>query len=136
ALTEQALADHMSTGERLEVPYLMSLLVECLARRGETQNGLARLNSAIALARTTGEAWYNAELHRLEGEPLLRASPADVEGPTQCFTKAIDLTRAQNAGIWELRASVSLARLKLALGRREECRVLLEALLLSGFDMN
>src|SRR4029450_623008 len=40
SLVEQALADHTATGERLEVPYLMSLRVECLAERGRLPDGL------------------------------------------------------------------------------------------------
>jgi class 3 adenylate cyclase/predicted ATPase len=131
-LIEEALADHMSTGERLEVPYLMSLLVECLAGRGDMQNALARLGGAVALARSTGEAWYDAELYRLEGELLLGASPADVDRPAQRFVEALELARRQNARIWELRASVSLARLMLAIGKREESRRLIEPLL-AGF---
>jgi predicted ATPase len=87
------------------------------------------VRSAVALAGSTGEAWYDAELHRLEGELLLHSSPDEAGEAAEKFLKALKIARSQGAGTWELRAGLSLARLKRSLGKREDARTLLEPLL-------
>jgi predicted ATPase len=132
SLVEQALADHTATGERLEVPYLMSLRVECLAERGRLPDGLAALAQAMALAESTGEAWFDAELYRLRGEVLLRDAAGDAAA-TECFQRALEIARAQGARTWELRAGLSLARQLIARRKRAAVRTLLEPML-RGFE--
>ena len=44
----------------------------------------------------------------------------------QCFVEAIDVARQQGALFWELRAAISLARLKESQGRRNEARKVLQ----------
>jgi predicted ATPase len=62
----------------------------------------------------TGETWWQAEVHRLKGELLLNAECglriAELS-PEDCFRKAIDMARNQQAKSLELRAATSLARL-------------------------
>jgi predicted ATPase len=128
SLVEQALADHTATGERLEVPYLMSLRVECLAERVRLQDGLAALAQAMALAESTGEAWFDAELHRLKGEILLRESRGDAAA-TESFQRALDIARTQGARTWELRAGLSLARLLIAKRKHAAAHALLAPIL-------
>jgi predicted ATPase len=128
SLVEQALADHTATGERLEVPYLMSLRVECLAERGRLPDGLAALDQAMALAESTGEAWFDAELHRLQGEILLREPRGDTAA-TESFQRALDIAHAQGARTWELRAGLSLARLLIARRKRTAGHALLAPIL-------
>jgi hypothetical protein len=72
--------------------------------------------------RTTGERVWEAELLRLEGELRLAASPHDVAEALDCFRRAIEIARRQAARSWELRAALSLARLHVAEGRRDEAR--------------
>jgi predicted ATPase len=53
------------------------------------------------------------------------------------FRKAIDIARPQSAKLWELRTSVSLARLLAQTGRRDEARAMLTAIynwFTEGFD--
>ena len=76
----------------------------------------------MRLARTTGERVWEAELVRLEGELRLAASPDDVAEALECFRRAIEIARRQAARSWELRAALSLARLLVAEGRRDEAR--------------
>ena len=64
----------------------------------------------------TGERWYEAELYRLKGELTASVtSPTShkskVEEAEECFLKAIDIARKQQAKSLELRAAMSLARL-------------------------
>ena len=49
-------------------PYHLGLLAEALGKAGRAQEGLTVLGEALATARRTGERWYDAELHRLQGE--------------------------------------------------------------------
>jgi len=106
---EQALADHRATGERLEVPYFIGLLAECYGTVGQPEKGLAALDEAFELANSTGEAWFDAELHRIKGELHLIASPDDPAEAIRCFQSALNVARSQGARTWELRAGLSLA---------------------------
>jgi predicted ATPase len=87
------------------------------------------LDEALALLGRTGERWFEAEVHRLRGELHLPAAqhresgdPARAEA---CFDRAIEIARSQEARLWELRASLSLARLWRDQDRPAEARALL-----------
>jgi predicted ATPase len=47
----------------------------------------------------------------VSGELALRAPPHDRSRATHCFTTALTLARLRSTKLWELRASVSMARL-------------------------
>jgi predicted ATPase len=54
-----------------------------------------------------------------------------------CFRKAIELARVQSTKVWELRATMSLARLLDRQGRRDEARTMLADIynwFTEGFD--
>ena len=54
-----------------------------------------------------------------------------------CFRQAIEIARHQQVRWWELRATVSLARLRRKLGRHEEARMMLGQIynwFTEGFD--
>ena len=56
---------------------------------------------------------YQAELHRLRGELLLaRDGLAAAEEALECFHRAMQLGREKGALAWELRAAMSLVRLR------------------------
>jgi predicted ATPase len=74
---------------------------------------------------------WKPELHRLRGELLLRSGTGSPEAAAEAFGAALDLARDQGSLALELRAAVSLARLRLAAGRPDEVRSLLEPLLAS-----
>jgi class 3 adenylate cyclase/predicted ATPase len=102
---------------------------------GEIETGLGLLCEAIQAVEETDERVFEAELHRLRGDLLLqsqRRSEAESE-----FTKALEISRKQQAKSWELRAATSLARLHRDQGRRAEARDLLApvyAWFTEGFD--
>ena len=94
---------------------------------------------------------YEAELYRLRGELLLNAKCGirNVESNPQsavynpqleaeeCFQKAIDIARRQQAKSWELRAVMSLSRLWQKQGKKEEAHQLLAEIygwFIEGFD--
>ena len=71
--------------------------------------------------------FQEAELHRLKGELLLAESPDQAAAAEDCFRRAIETARRQQSKAWELRATMSLARLWQRQGRRDEARRMLAA---------
>ena len=64
-----------------------------------------------------------AELNRQRGQLLQRQG--HTEAAEELYGKALSIAREQDAKLWELRAAVSLARLRRAQGRCAEARDLL-----------
>jgi predicted ATPase len=58
---------------------------------------------------------------------LLAASPDQVAAADDCFRQAIETARRQQSKAWELRATMSLARLWQRTGRCDEARHALAA---------
>jgi predicted ATPase len=107
-----------ASGAGLYEPYLLGLQADALRRGSRARESLEVLDEALARAGESNEGWFKAELHRLRGEALaFLGQPRDAE---ECFSQAIATAREQSAKSWELRASVSLARLWRGEGRRAE----------------
>ena len=70
----------------------------------------------------TGERVSQAEILRLRGEVMLAQDPKNEGAAEECFRRAIDVARGQQARSWELRAAVSLGRLLLKRGSTAEAR--------------
>src|SRR6266508_1543075 len=122
AQIRRGLAAYGSTGAHLFVPYFLSLLARACLKLGQLDEGLRVIGEALERARTTGERVWEAELIRLEGELRLAAAPDDVAEALDCFRRAIEIARSQAARSWELRAALSLARLLVAEGQRDEAK--------------
>jgi predicted ATPase len=75
----------------------------------------------------TGEGLHGAELHRLQGEFLLRRDAAEntCREAETCFHRALTIAQGQKARSLELRAVMSLVRLYRQQGRPTEARPLL-----------
>jgi predicted ATPase len=105
-------------------PYNLGLLAEASGKAGRAQEGLAVLAEALATARRTGERWYEADLYRLKGELMLEPLEFGVPSPETeaeaCFEQAIDIARRQGTRLFELRAAVSLGRLRMRQGKKQE----------------
>jgi predicted ATPase len=122
AQMRQGLADWQATGALSHRPYQLALLAEALAREGRAGEGLAAVGEGLALASATGERFWEAELHRLQGEIVPAGAGAPAEGP---LLRSLDVARRQQARSLELRAAVSLGRLYRQQGRQAEARPLL-----------
>ena len=101
---------------------------------------LNTLTEALTLVDKAGQRYYEAELHRLRGELLLNAE-CGVQSAAltleECFQKALDVARRQQAKSWELRAATSLARLWQQQDKRQEAYELLAPVygwFTEGFD--
>ncbi|MGE0825075.1 MAG: AAA family ATPase [Candidatus Binatia bacterium] len=141
AQLRQGLSDHQKREEALGRPYDLALLAQAHQRRGEGKEALATLTEAFATVARTGERVYEAELYRLKGEFTLQSKVQSlrwrVKSAEECFLKAIDIARTQQAKSWELRATISLARLWRSQGRRTEAHQWLAKIyhwFIEGFD--
>ena len=78
-----------------------------------------------------------AELYRLKGELLLLQNASGATEAESCFREAIEIAQRQQAKSWELRATMSLARLLATQGKRAEARTMLAEIygwFTEGFD--
>jgi predicted ATPase len=114
SLLRSGSAAYRATGAETWVPYYIALLAKVCEIEGQIEE------SSIA---KTGERWYEAELNRHKGELLLRQGHS--EAVEQLYRKAFSIAREQEAKLWELRAALSLARLRCDQGRRAEAYDLL-----------
>jgi ATP/maltotriose-dependent transcriptional regulator MalT len=130
ATLREAFATCRRTGWRASYPEFMGALAEGLAGLGQLDEALDAVNDAVTSAGrgAEGQVWYVPELLRLKGELLLRQG-IDRSGVAaeDCFGQAVAMAREQGALLWELRVTLSLARLKLARGRQNEATELLQS---------
>jgi predicted ATPase len=104
---------------------LEAALAEAEASAGETDAGLGRLGDAFAELERTEERFYEAEMHRIRGEILLKRDPADTGAAEQSLQTAIAIARSQKARSFELRAALSLAKLYRAASRDADAQAVL-----------
>jgi class 3 adenylate cyclase/predicted ATPase len=126
-----------ATGARLRRPYYLGLLAQAYSKTGNVQEATAHLAEALALVETSSERWWQAELHRLQGEALLTRTGDSQAQACCCFERAVDISRQHKVRSLELRAATSLARLWRDQGRRVQAHDLLAPIygwFTEGFD--
>ena len=106
------------------MPSFEAALAEAEASAGETDAGLQRLHDALAESEHP-ERWYEAEMHRIRGEILLRRDPPDTAAAEQSLQAAIAIAQSQKARSFELRAALALATLYRAADRHADARAVL-----------
>jgi predicted ATPase len=121
----QGLADLRATGAGLWQPCFLALIAEACNKVNRIDEGLTVLDQALGIVRERAERFYEAELHRLRGELLLRCNPADISASETCFQTAIAIARDQQGMSLKLRAATSLARLWAERGERRQAQDLL-----------
>ncbi|MDQ4076490.1 MAG: AAA family ATPase [Chloroflexota bacterium] len=106
------LATCQATGVTIDHPYYLALLADAYGKDGQIDAGLDTLSEALEMARNSKAFFYEAELHRLQGELLLQANAANnLEEAEMNFQQALKVAHRQGARILELRALGSLGRL-------------------------
>jgi predicted ATPase/class 3 adenylate cyclase len=128
AQIREGLAMWQATGAGFLVPYFRSLLAEVYGRSGAVKEGLDLVTEALDRVEETGERWFEAELHRMMGELMLRLPSSDPIAAEERFGHAAATARQQGAKLWELRAATRLARLWRQQGRHGEAHDLLAPL--------
>ena len=124
----QGLAAYRAIGTRWIQPYFLALLAEAYGNAEQVHEGLHVMTEALDVIGTTREFAWEAELYRIKGELLLNAKGERRNTgwtPEDCFKKALDVARGQQAKSWELRAAMSLSRLWQLQGKFDDARKLL-----------
>jgi predicted ATPase len=129
--------DRRARRSEVHRPCFLSLLAETHGKLGQVEEGLTLLAEALATVDKTGECYWEAELHRRKGELLLMQQIQNVVEAEECFRKALDIARRQQAKSLELRAATSLSRLWQQQAKKEEAYRLLADIygwFTEGFD--
>jgi len=147
SLIQQGIASWRAIGAEISVPTFLSFLADAYRENGVPQKGLEVLIEAFAVARRTGDCWWEAELYRLKGELLLQSKVQSFKSDLRklrlgtknpqsaicnlqseaeaAFQTALTIARQQQAKSLELRAAVSLSRLWQQQGKEVNARQLL-----------
>ena len=131
-----ALAAYRATGARFQSTSHLILLAQALTACGRHDEGLSALREAEVLVDETGERYLEAEIHRLQGNLLLARGGSD-RAVEASYSKALEVSRAQEARPLELRAAADLARLWAGRGNRARAADLLAPIcswFTEGFD--
>ena len=126
---------YRAIGQEAWMPFFICLHAAACEIAGRVQESLALVDEALQIAARTGERWFLAELIRHKGQLLLRQGHSDAA--EELYRKALSIAEEQEAKLWELRAAMSLARLRRDQGRRAEARELLAPVygwFTEGFD--
>jgi predicted ATPase len=104
-------------------PEFLGSLAEGLAATERFPEALAAIEEALDRSDRHGERWYLPELLRVKGELLIQC--AGDEGSSTAerfFLEAIEVSRRQGALFWELRAALSLARMRVMHDQPDDAR--------------
>ena len=126
-----------STGLTLWMPVWVSYLARAYADLGQFGDAWRCIGEAMATVETTGEIWYEAELHRMAGEIAVLSPELEAAKAQAYFERALAVAREQQAKSWELRATMSMARLWRDQGKPQQARELLAPVygwFTEGFD--
>jgi predicted ATPase len=104
---------------------------------GRPDDGLNAAAEALAFGNENEDRCWEAETRRLTGDLLLLQEDSNAAEAQNCFERAVAIARKQSAKSWELRATVSLARLLASQGGRDVARTMLADIynwFTEGFD--
>jgi predicted ATPase len=120
------------------VAHLMLVtLAETCGKNGRADDGLDLVAQGLSTAEHTGQKMAEAELYRLKGEMMMIKNRGNVAEAERHLRIAIEVARRQGARLFELRATVSLARVLRDTNRRDEARAMLAEIynwFTEGFD--
>jgi predicted ATPase len=131
ARLREGMAAYRATGTTLYLSGFLRMSAEAHARIGRNSAALEQIHEAFQVMEATSQRWDEAEIHRVHGGLLLAAG--DAEGAAASFRRAQAIARQQGAGLWELRATCDLARLRAEQGAWREAHDLV-ARVYAGFD--
>jgi class 3 adenylate cyclase/predicted ATPase len=134
---DAGLSAFRSTGATLFVPNFLSWLITAYAEAGRPDDARHCVGEALALVETGGEKWLEAEINRIAGEVARLSPERDTAKAEVDFEHALSVARQQQAKSFELRASMSLARLWRDQGKVQQARELLAPVygwFTEGFD--
>jgi predicted ATPase len=117
---------------------LLAALAAAFASAGQAARGLAVADEALASLDASDERWIVAEVLRLKGELVLLHDVPDATAVAEDhFRQSLEWAARQGALAWELRTTMSLARLRHRQRKTSDARKLLTAVyerFTEGFD--
>jgi predicted ATPase len=118
-LLERGLGALRAAGIQAYRPLFGAMLSDATLLAGDERAAFTHLQEALHASATTGEVWFDAELHRRLGGVLLKLGRCNAQvGST--LLRALEIGRSQSARLFELRAARDLARLWRGQGRGSE----------------
>jgi predicted ATPase len=126
-----------STGSTVWAPLYSANLATAHSQLGQFDDAWRCIGEAMTSVETTKEKWSEAEVNRMAGEIALLSPQPDAPRAEAYFERALAVARQQQAKSWELRASMSLARLWRDQGKVQKARELLAPVygwFTEGFD--
>jgi len=108
---EAALEAQRAIGTTEDFPVYYDMLAEVLALLGRVDDACAAIERAFEAAKSSGLAYWNAELHRRRAELLWQRAGRPIEPARTSLAAAFELARGQNARSLELRAAMSSLRM-------------------------
>ena len=105
------------------MPLWLSSLTIAYAELGQFDDARRCIGEAMRAMETTRKKWCEAEIHRIAGEIALKSPQPHAPKAQAYFERALAVARAQQAKSWELRAAMSMARLRR--GHRDALMMLL-----------
>jgi class 3 adenylate cyclase/tetratricopeptide (TPR) repeat protein len=133
ALIRRGTATLLEVGQRICITHFTGSLAAAQERDGAIGDALESIEQALHV--NPGERVYLPEMLRIRGE--LRLKQGNAELAQTDFREAIALAQRMSAKSWELRATMSLARLLRDTSRRDEARTMLADIynwFTEGFD--
>ena len=136
AQMREGMATARATGSETCLTRLTARMADACLKAGAVEEGLKFVNEGFEFKDKFEEKYMESELLRLKGE-LLRAQGAEGVEMELHFQDAVKIAQIQKVKSWELRAVMSLSRLRLKQGRGKEAKPLLEEItnwFSEGFD--
>ena len=125
-LLRSGLEDFGSAGQTLHGSGFVLDLAEALASLGNMVEASTVLDSALVRSKHEGVLWHVPELLRMKAELSIRQfGDRSFLAAEHLLSESIELAGEQAALFWQLRAAVSLARLKLRQHQPIEARAIL-----------
>jgi predicted ATPase len=126
SLLRTGLDAFIRSGQRLYNSGFVPDLARGLAESGYAYEAAAIMDEELLRSDADGVRWHMAELLRVKGELMLQTGKHEgLAAADRCFASAIEEATRQDALFWELRATASLANLRVLQGQQEEARQLL-----------
>jgi predicted ATPase len=135
-MIEEGLALQQKVGTRMFTPKDLSRYAEAFANASQYEQALEVIERAYLTGEETGTGHHQAEALRIKGDLILR-SGGDSGDAEDFYYQSLELARDQSAKWWELRTTVSLARLWQSQCKTDEARQILEEVygwFTEGFD--
>ena len=112
-------------------------LADAHAKLGQFVEARHCIEEVKTIIQTAKETWWEAEAYRIAGKIELMSLEQNVVKAEDYFEQALSVARQQQAKSWELRAAMSLARLRHSQGKLQQARELLAPVygwFTEGFD--